>query len=426
MSSTTRLRSDRKLQIVAAAATFASIVLLCWLAPSAGAAFPGINGKITFVGNPPTGQPATEIMTMNPDGSGLTQLTSDSPNLDPSFSPDGTRIVFAHAVGGGSNFEIFVMNADGSGKAQLTFDSGTDWSPSFSPDGQKIVFQSDRTGDNQIFSMNADGSGQTNLSNNSQDDLGPSFSPLGGKIVFSRLGSFGSADDPISQIHIMNPDGSGQVNLSNDLASTDGDPSFSPDGKRIAFARRRASVVGTPHTFIATMNADGSGQALLGGPELSPGVSPVYSPDGRKIAFQRDGRIWVMNADGSGQVDVSGGPPSALSPNWQPLADFRFGKLKHNKDKGTATLTVIVPAAGTLALSGKGVVKKRLTGVGEAVASKVVKAAGKVRLKIEAKGRKKRKLNRAGKAKLQLKVAYTPTGGTADVKTKKVKLKKRL
>lgn len=81
-----------------------------------------------------------------------------------------------------------------------------------------------------------------------------------------------------------------------------------------------------------------------------------------KIAFQRSAQIFVMNADGSGQANISNNAASDTNADWQPLSQIRFGKLKRNKKKGTATLTVEVPAPGILALSGKGVVKKRLAG----------------------------------------------------------------
>ena len=51
-----------------------------------------------------------------------------------------------------------------------------DYHPSFSPDGTKIVFMSERDGNYEIYIMNADGSGQINLTNNTADDVSSSFS----------------------------------------------------------------------------------------------------------------------------------------------------------------------------------------------------------------------------------------------------------
>ena len=59
--------------------------------------------------------------------------------------------------------------------------------PSFSPDGTKIAFTSERDGNNEIYIMNSDGSEQTRLTNNSADDWLPSFSPDGDRRLSLRL-----------------------------------------------------------------------------------------------------------------------------------------------------------------------------------------------------------------------------------------------
>jgi hypothetical protein len=107
-----------------------------------------------------------------------------------------------------------------------------------------------------------------------------------------------------------------------------------------------------------------------------------------------------------------------------PTNTFGFGSVTRNKKRGTATLTVNVPNPGELALSGKGV-KTQRAGRG-AVASKTVTAAGTVELLIKAKGKKRRKLNKTGKVKVNPKVTYTPTGGDPSTQSKGLKLKKRL
>ena len=71
------------------------------------------------------------------------------------------------------------MNADGTSQAPLTANSTPDISPSFSPDGQKIVFARGTGAPRQIFVMDADGNNQTPLTTTSANDLWPSFSPDG-------------------------------------------------------------------------------------------------------------------------------------------------------------------------------------------------------------------------------------------------------
>jgi len=70
-----------------------------------------------------------------------------------------------------------MMNADGGGQTNLTNNPASDLDPAWSPDGSKIALASDRSGDFDIYVMNADGSGQTNLTNNPAADTKPAWSP---------------------------------------------------------------------------------------------------------------------------------------------------------------------------------------------------------------------------------------------------------
>ncbi len=298
----------RALVLVTALAMVASL-LLTQAGKPAQAAFPGQNGKIAFVS---TRDGNEEIYTMNPDGSGLRNITNN-PKQDnaPAWSPDGKKVAFVSSRDGRP--QIFVMNADGSNPVNITNNAAvSDSDPAWSPDGKKIVFTSDRDGNFEIFVMDTDPStiDATNLTPNATDDEFPAFSPDGTKIAFERLG------EGAGEIFVMNADGSQPTNLSNSSVGEDLVPAWSPDGKRIVFASTRDG--NGDETYV--MNADGTGQTRL---TINKAIddSGAFSPDGNKIAFasDRDGNneIYVMNPDGTGQANLTNlGSASDTDPDW--------------------------------------------------------------------------------------------------------------
>jgi len=99
------------------------------------------------------------IYTVNPDGSRLKRLTAPpqgSWDSEPSWSPDGTKIVFTRG-GAHSEPNAFMMNADGTHIRKLATKMGTANSPAFSPDGKKIAFVGPEGSTDKLYVMNADG-----------------------------------------------------------------------------------------------------------------------------------------------------------------------------------------------------------------------------------------------------------------------------
>jgi len=111
-----------------------------------------------------------EIYRINTDGTATERLTYNSEEeRAPAWSPDGSRIVFSCRRGalsppvtGLPTFEICVMNADKSGEVRLTINGVPDLTPTWSLDGQRIMFHRPVAGRLQLFVMNsalqADGS----------------------------------------------------------------------------------------------------------------------------------------------------------------------------------------------------------------------------------------------------------------------------
>jgi virginiamycin B lyase len=164
---------------------------------------------------------------------------------------------------------------------------------------------------------------------------------------------------------------------------------------------------------IGRANLDGSGvdQGFITGATAPTGVAV----DAAHIYWiNYTGKIGRANLDGSG-VDQS-----FISPGAGLVGDlavnFSVGKVRKANDKGTAKLTVEVPAPGKIALAQT----KKLKG-----AEVRAKVAGEVQLPIKPRGRAKNKLAHKGKVKIRVEVTYAPDGGEPSRQTTALKLIKR-
>jgi uncharacterized repeat protein (TIGR01451 family) len=323
------------LRVLTATAVIAGLLIV---AAPARAAFPGGNGKIAFQslrdGN-------WEVYSMDPDGSGQTNLTNDPAfDANPAWSPDGTKIAFGTNRDG--NFEVYVMNADGSGATNLTNSPSAEGGPAWSPDGTRIAYARD----GEIYVMNADGSGQTNLTNHPSIDSLPAWSPDGAKIAFNT-----NRDGIHGEVYVMNADGTEQTNLTNN-PTADNTADWSPDGTSIAFQTDRDG-----NFEVYTVAPDGTGATNVTN-DPGPDFQPAWSPDGTMIAFTTDRlprEIFVMNADGTGQTNLTNHPGTDQAPDWQPvpLVDLSVDDVSVAEgDTGTidAVFTVALssPSIGTV------------------------------------------------------------------------------
>jgi Tol biopolymer transport system component len=145
--------------------------------------------------------------------------------------------------------------------------------------------------------------------------------------------AFSASQNNNSDIYLLNMDatlrhtGNGTIKRLTTDPATDFDPTWSPDGAHLAFRSQRDG-----NDEIYVMNADGTCQTNLT-KSLEGDWSPAWSPDGKRIAFARffDSNaftdIAVMNADGSGlqRLTTYGGEYPVWSPDGTRIA---FGSAR--------------------------------------------------------------------------------------------------
>jgi len=109
-------------------------------------------------------------------------LSKEGIYTSPSFSPDGTKMVFVSDIYGTP--QIFMQDLPSGNIKRLTYYGNYNTSPCFSPKGDLIAFVSSIEGSFEICVMNADGSNQRVLTNGGINDS-PQFSPYGRYIIYS-------------------------------------------------------------------------------------------------------------------------------------------------------------------------------------------------------------------------------------------------
>lgn len=280
------------------------------------ATFPGKNGRIAFIQGP-------DVYTMNSDGSDVKQLTNLGPDSGAaweSWSPDGKQIVFN--VYSPPNFlgQLWLMNADGSDQRLLFAEGDLDEErPSFTPDGTSVVFSRCQLDGETctLYQIKTDGSGLTAIMKFDFGirDLSAVYSPLTGKLAFTSVARGGI----VCAIYVTNAQGSKLHQITPPRLSAR-QPDWAPDGTKIVFSTH----CNPENEEIWVVDAEGTGTHRLtkNGNDYFNGphdYHPSWSPQGDFIVFERDAPdfssfgIFVMKADGSRPTKVLNLPKSAHS-----------------------------------------------------------------------------------------------------------------
>jgi eukaryotic-like serine/threonine-protein kinase len=243
--------------------------------------------------------PAATIATKRPVP--LTTYPGDEEN--PSFSPDGSQVVFSWNGDKQDNYDIYVKVVGPGAPLRLTTDPGLEFSPKWSPDGRSIAFMRATGTENLLMLIPALGGSERTLAHfgRTRPTTTLAWSNDGKWIVAG--GRIKDGSTPLHAISLES--GEDRILTSSPSPVTiDIEPVFSPNGRSIAFARWTAMNLSQVYVLDVSSALEPQGQ-----PRRLPAVgefvrTPAWTADGKEILFASGidlrSNIYRTAADGSG------------------------------------------------------------------------------------------------------------------------------
>ena len=221
----------------------------------------------------------------------------------PSFSPDGSQVVFSWNGEKQDNYDIYVKVVGPGAPLRLTTDAGVDFSPKWSPDGRTIAFV--RASADRIMSVMlipALGGPERTLARfrRIRPDILIDWSPDGKWLVVG--GKIG--DDPVRLHAISIESGEMRPLTSPPPSAMDIEPAFAPDGKSIAYSRETGMNLSEIWIVKVSAALEPRGEPRKLPVSGSYARQPAWTADGREIFYAAglgsQSNIYRAAADGSG------------------------------------------------------------------------------------------------------------------------------
>ncbi len=165
-----------------------------------------------------------EVAIASESGSERKLIAGISIDRQPSYHPDGSRILFTSNRAG--NVDLFSYEFETGKLLQLTDHAAGDWDGAYTPDGTAILFSSERSGNLEIWTADVDGANPRQVTHDGVNAENPTMTRDGRWITYSS----GHPDHP--GIFKIRSDGTDPQEL---VAGNYVQPEVSPDGRHVLF-----------------------------------------------------------------------------------------------------------------------------------------------------------------------------------------------
>jgi len=193
------------------------------------------------------------------------------------LSPDGSRL--AVVINSGNRTDLWVLDLATGTLTPLTT-TGSSRNPSWSPDGRRILYASTHGGRAVFWWQPADGSGPAVLAGEPRHNpWNADLSPDGRTVVFNALydGTFNLETLALDSARIRHE-------LAASPTATEANGRFSPDGRLVAYGSDES---GRMETYVRPFPETGARIQI----SAAGGRRPVWSPDGRQLYYWQERRL---------------------------------------------------------------------------------------------------------------------------------------
>jgi eukaryotic-like serine/threonine-protein kinase len=249
-----------------------------------------------------TGEAGTRMVWMDRSGKELEAVGDPGESHNPALSPRGDRLAFDLSDPRGGRADIWIRDLTRGVSSRFTFGASDEIAPTWSPDGSRIVFSDNRSGTFDLYEKAADGQGEEKLLLHSEDaKYASDWSRDGRYIAYVN-----QSKDTGFDIYVLPTFGDRKPIAFQKTSFNEFWPVFSPDGRFIAY---QSNESGRQEIYVQSFPGPGGKWQV----STAGGVEPKWRADGKEILYRAPDQN-LMAVDVKMGDSFQAGVPKVLFP----------------------------------------------------------------------------------------------------------------